>query len=698
MIRKVHGAQITKKDTDAYAMHLLLIALHTCLRKIIKNAIVMSIANNNIVARVAAVVAGFALVASSFVAFAPAANAQTSADLEAQIKALMAQIAALQASAGGSASVNASFNRDLTIGSSGADVTALQNWLISKGFAIAAGATGYFGGQTQAALAKYQASVGITPAAGYFGPMTRAKVNASGGSTGGSTGGNTGGSTGGLQGGAGSVDTYELMASLNNEEVGEDEEDVEVAGLEIEADDGSDLELTAVRLVFDEGTAASDFEDYAAEVSIWFDGEEVGRVDADEFNDDNDWTKTVSLDDAVLEAGETGELTVAISGASSLDSDDLTDTWTVDFRQVRFVDADGATVSEDPSTATRTFSFESFASSADVELKISEDDDDINDARTVEVDATDDTDNVEVLSFTAEAEGDSDLTIDSFVVSVTSTETTGNDPDDLISALHLVVDGEEIASETLSTSDADDSAEKVTFDDLDWTIDAGDTAEVVITADFFSTGDTLDAGDTVSVTLGEEQTDDAAFDVEDETGENLADADITGSATSGSFELRAAGIMVSFVSASETVTANDSAADNDVGTFVIKFNVTAFGQDIYVSRAAAATTATSIADATGTAGHLYLVEDSGTATTDDITDIVTEMGDATEASSNNYLLQEDEETELTITVVQTNDTPEDDGIYRVLLKAIGWATTDTTTWNLYDFDLEDFKTDPVNLN
>src|SRR3989344_1658216 len=29
---------ITKKDTDAYAMHLLLIALHTCLEQIIKNA------------------------------------------------------------------------------------------------------------------------------------------------------------------------------------------------------------------------------------------------------------------------------------------------------------------------------------------------------------------------------------------------------------------------------------------------------------------------------------------------------------------------------------------------------------------------------------------------------------------------------------------------------------------------------------
>lgn len=80
---------------------------------------------------------------------------------------------------------NASFNRDLTIGSTGSDVIALQEWLIAKGFAIAAGATGYFGGQTQAALARYQASVGIVPAAGYFGPLTRARIQ---GSTTGTTG------------------------------------------------------------------------------------------------------------------------------------------------------------------------------------------------------------------------------------------------------------------------------------------------------------------------------------------------------------------------------------------------------------------------------------------------------------------------------------------------------------------------------
>ncbi len=74
------------------------------------------------------------------------------------------------------------YTRDLTLGSTGDDVIALQTFLISKNLGVkakalaAAGATGYFGGVTQAALAEYQTSVGITPAAGYFGALTRARV------------------------------------------------------------------------------------------------------------------------------------------------------------------------------------------------------------------------------------------------------------------------------------------------------------------------------------------------------------------------------------------------------------------------------------------------------------------------------------------------------------------------------------------
>jgi murein DD-endopeptidase MepM/ murein hydrolase activator NlpD len=78
-----------------------------------------------------------------------------------------------------------SFSRDLEIGMSGVDVRQLQVFLNEKGFVISASGAGapgnesdYFGARTQAALAKYQAANGIAPAAGYFGPKTRARIAA----------------------------------------------------------------------------------------------------------------------------------------------------------------------------------------------------------------------------------------------------------------------------------------------------------------------------------------------------------------------------------------------------------------------------------------------------------------------------------------------------------------------------------------
>jgi len=79
-------------------------------------------------------------------------------------------------------STSSTFTRNLTIGSTGADVTALQQWLATKGF-FTVTPTGYFGPITQKALAAFQASVGISPAAGYFGPITMAYLANNGGTT-----------------------------------------------------------------------------------------------------------------------------------------------------------------------------------------------------------------------------------------------------------------------------------------------------------------------------------------------------------------------------------------------------------------------------------------------------------------------------------------------------------------------------------
>lgn len=72
---------------------------------------------------------------------------------------------------------------DLEIGSSGALVVALQKYLIQAASGAAstrlanAGATGYFGAITKAALVEFQAKVGISQT-GYYGPITRAFITA----------------------------------------------------------------------------------------------------------------------------------------------------------------------------------------------------------------------------------------------------------------------------------------------------------------------------------------------------------------------------------------------------------------------------------------------------------------------------------------------------------------------------------------
>lgn len=57
---------------------------------------------------------------------------------------------------------------------------ALQQLLIAEGYAIPAGATGFFAAQTKTALAAYQKAHGITPAAGYFGVKTQAQMKGAG--------------------------------------------------------------------------------------------------------------------------------------------------------------------------------------------------------------------------------------------------------------------------------------------------------------------------------------------------------------------------------------------------------------------------------------------------------------------------------------------------------------------------------------
>lgn len=77
--------------------------------------------------------------------------------------------------------------RDLELGMTGEDVRKLQQLLNANGYTLAESGVGapgsetnYFGSLTKNALAAYQVARSVSPAVGYFGPITRASMTAAG--------------------------------------------------------------------------------------------------------------------------------------------------------------------------------------------------------------------------------------------------------------------------------------------------------------------------------------------------------------------------------------------------------------------------------------------------------------------------------------------------------------------------------------
>jgi len=133
-------------------------------------------------------------------AFVPVAFAQSTAEeiasLQALIQQLTSQLSALQGTSTAAPVVTApvvssgacSFTRNLTVGSQGADVKCLQQYLNGAGFTLASSGAGspgnettYFGPITRAAAVKWQdayaaevlAPVGLSKGTGFWGPSSR---------------------------------------------------------------------------------------------------------------------------------------------------------------------------------------------------------------------------------------------------------------------------------------------------------------------------------------------------------------------------------------------------------------------------------------------------------------------------------------------------------------------------------------------
>jgi peptidoglycan hydrolase-like protein with peptidoglycan-binding domain len=139
-------------------------------------------------------------------------NAQSVSSLQAQTQALLQQVAQLQAQSGSATTINSSacpnIGRTLRLGSSGSDVTRLQQFLARDTSVYPEGtASGYYGTLTQSAVSRWQSKYNIVSAGspsttgwGVVGPRTAAAIAllCSTGSTAGSVQNNTSPTVGGV--------------------------------------------------------------------------------------------------------------------------------------------------------------------------------------------------------------------------------------------------------------------------------------------------------------------------------------------------------------------------------------------------------------------------------------------------------------------------------------------------------------------
>ena len=631
----------------------------------------MNIIANNVASKL---FVAFVAAAMLFTLAAPSAKAATAEELQAQITALMAQIAALQGQTGGAGSGAAActFTRSLTLGSEGSDVNCLQNYLTSTGhYKFSGGSTGYFGPVTASAVAAWQGANGISPAAGYFGPISRARYESMGPAVPPPAPGDDADDTDDTDddsdvtlGGEASLTTFEVSDGEDADDVEEGSEDMEVAEFAIEFNNG-DAMITRLDVGLNIAADANDDNDpwdNLDEVSLWVDGEEVGRVDAsdeDEYLDDTANTASLRFSGLDIVAMEDEEITVIVAVSVQNNIDGVSDGVDVEVRalSMRFVDGDDVTSTEtsygdmedDYTGASADFTIDEEGAGDDLDLASSSDE---PDARTLALDENDN-EEYEIFAFELDADdSDGDIDINEIVIDMVLSSTTGA-IDDVVNDFRIEIDGESFNAESyVGTA----STTSVTFDiDGDFTVEAGETATVVVFAEF---------EDMDSASLYQGVTITASVDKTDIDAEGVEDITIGGSDQNGEAQtLRSVGLSADFDAA-----ASDTSTSGNTLTMEFVVDVTAFGEDLVLT-AADFNYATSVP--------------AGATPTINVTLDATSPADEDPAGT--FTLDEGDSAEYTFTVYITTLDAGDAGLYTVTLEDVDGEIVDEALDDVANF-------------
>ena len=564
----------------------------------------------------------------------PRAEAATYAELQAQIQSLLVQITKLQAqlramqNGGLLCSVPQS---DLAIGSRGADVTALQNFLISRGYTIPAGATGYYGTQTQSALRLFQINQGISPALGYnYGQQTRARVTAL--CTPVSTPQPTPTPTPQPEpepplSGEASLERFTVNDG-NDTDLEEGDKNAEIMEVSFRVEDG-DARLNRLEVGFTPDPANDEMDpwDTFDTVSVWSGNTRIASVDAsdeDNWNEDSpndgDYTLRIPGIDWKMREGREIELTVRASVQNSVRGTDNGEIWTTFIPDdgIRALDADKAALYIGDTADAVTLNIDEAGASDELIVRRSDED---PDASVLRLEDDRNSGYMEVFAFDLDTD-DSENDIDIYELPIEFTVNNGT-LSDFVRNARLIVDGETYTDETIT--DGATGLITFNFDHGDLTIDAGDRVTASVEIEFRA----LDAMYEGTTIVGHVNAD----DIDAEGADDLDTNQLQSAATGEMHLLYTKGSDVESDYATAVVTTQDGST-NDYVTFSITVNVTAFGQDVYIP--------------IGTSGVTYQLQDAiGSALSASGTPVVTSSADE---EGNYFFIPEGSTESLTLTV------------------------------------------------
>lgn len=504
------------------------------------------------------------------------AQAATVEELQAMIAQLTAQLAALM---GGSTSTGGyTFTKDLTIGSTGSDVVELQKVLVSKGHLVmpAGVAMGYFGTLTKNAVAAWQAASGIAPAAGYFGPLSRSKMNASvvvvppPTTTPGSTSGIT---TPGVEG----TLTVELNPSpASGVKVYEGDSKAGVLGIKLQAK-LSDIKVERLKVQL---PSAAFYNKTASRMYVMDGSNVIASADLNSstvVKESSNYFITLSGMNFIVPKDSTKVLTVAVDLYGSIDSTDRgSKTLTVPVDGVRGIDGAGVNQYGPSSAFSRSMSVEAdLVDSASLKLSLNTGSPDATEVVASQGSGKDEYDGLSILTFDLKAEDD-DILVTDFQAAITK---TGSGYASATTA--YLYDGSNlVGSATVSNS----ASGYAVFSDIDLSIAKDTTKTLTLKVDID------DANSTKASFVGSA----SSSDITAEASDGDTPSSITGSATGESITVRNVGPMFTLVSKtiekSATASQNNYSTSTAKGTFTVK--VKALGGDLTFGTQATGTAST----------------------------------------------------------------------------------------------------------